>query len=37
MYLNSVVGLHQHTGLAIAEADDPKLRTIQGLLDALGR
>ncbi len=30
-FMNFVIGLHERTGLAIPEADVPKLRTLAGL------
>ncbi len=36
-FMNFVIGLHQHTGLDIPDADVPRLFTLRGLTDYLKR
>ena len=36
-FMNFVIGLHQHTGIDIPEADVPKLFTLRGLVGYLAR
>jgi acyl carrier protein len=35
-FMNFVIGLHERTGVAIPEADVPRLYTLRGLRDYLG-
>jgi acyl carrier protein len=36
-FMNFVVALHERTGIDIPEADYPKLRTLNGAINYLGR
>ena len=36
-FLNFVIGLHKRSGVAIPETDYPKLFTMKGVVDYLGR